>query len=375
MPKPAPKLQKPAPRSCGEIRYRVVRERAPGKEDGRWYWRAERYSGGTSETVWAGWATVAEADKAVAQITAGIQPGRAGDLETVGDLLAVWLAVLEDNQQAGSFAASSLVIRTQQCRRLKQEMGAIRLDRLDQRTLEAYRNRRLQTAAPRTVEGELIALRAAWRWAREAGHVENRELPVVRLKSVTRRETPPPSQATIQAALAHLSGWRRLAVLLLEGTGCRRGEIATLTWSRVNLERREIRVIGKTGARLVPISSFLAAELEGCPRQGDRVFPQVMRNLPREIGKACKAAGVPHFSPQGLRKVAVGRLLRSGVDLATEAKLLGHSIQTAFKHYYEADEEVRREAMARAGLGEAPAQPAPRPPVRLRAVRRFRRFQ
>ena len=260
MPKPAPKLQKPAPRACGDIRYRVVRERSPGKEDGRWYWRAEKYGGGTSETVWAGWATVAEADQEVARLATG-QARQTGDLRTAGDLVSCWLATQEDRHEAGQFSAASLRIRTQQCRAIAAEMGSTLLARLDRSALEGYRNRRLQRAASRTVEGELVVLRAAWRWAREEGHVENRELPRVSLKVVTKRNTPAPSPETVRAAVAKMRGWARLGVLLLEGTGCRRGEIAGLTWDRVDLERREIRVHGKTGERIVPLVTSLVEEL------------------------------------------------------------------------------------------------------------------
>lgn len=316
---------------------------------------------------------MAEADLAVAQKAAGIQVAQPGDLTTVGDLMACWLATQEDRHAEGDFAERSLAIRTQQSRSIAAELSGVKLDRLDYQALIGYRNRRLQKAAPATVQGEFVALRAAWGWARKAGHIENVELPRVPLKVVPRRETPPPKRAAIVAASMHLTGWVLLAVQLLEGTGCRLGEITGLTWDRVDLEREQIRVTGKTGPRIVPLPPSLVAILAAIPKGEGRIFttsrPGV--RIHAVLTRACKTAGVPHFSPQGLRKAAVIRLIRGGVDLATEAKMMGHSIETAFKHYYELDEEIRRDAVRSAGLGEQGTPSTSRPVSRRRVFRRI----
>lgn len=337
----------PAPRSCGAYPYRVVR---PQREDGRWYWRCERRENGVKVTHWTGWATIAEADRAVAAIACGqAAPGQAVD--TVRDLLSYWLGAQE---QRTDFSASSLRIRTQQCKALAAELSAVKLDRLDRVALEGYRNRRMARAAPRTVGGEMGCLRTAWRWGREMGLTPDRELPQVTIRIVARRTTPIPSRSTIQAAVAGMSGWSRLAVLLLEGTGCRLGEIASLTWDRVDLQNEEIQVRGKTGLRLVPLSPALVRELKNAPRVGSLVLGRgyaAAKNLARFIWAACDAASVPRFSPQGLRKAAVGALYRSGVDIGTAASFMGHSPAVALKHYREASEGDRREALLRSGLG------------------------
>lgn len=375
MAKTPAKLKKPEPRACGDIRYRVVR--GPREADGRWYWRAERYFSGGGETVWTGWGTVGEADQQVARLAGG-KAATGGQAETVRDLLAYWLGAQEERQD---IAPATLVIRTYQCKAAIGGMGAVRLDRLDRGTMERHRDQRLRAgAAPRSVAGEIGVLRQAWRWGRECGLCPDRELPGVRVKIETRRKTPAPRAGVVTAALEHLTGWRRLAVLLLEGTGCRLGEIADLTWAQVDFQLQEIEVRGKTGARRVPLLPQLVTALEEArppdPRPEARVLgvsASTSRSLlRRDIAAACAAAGVARFSAQGLRKAAVGALYRSGVDVGTAAAVLGHSPAVALSHYRDVTEEDRRDALLRSGLGRA-AETAP--PAATRPQRVYRRIR
>lgn len=351
-PKLPKKPRKPEPRACGDIRYRVIRERPEGKEDGRWYWRAELYRDGGSETIWTGWANVVEVDREVASLAAGLEK-KQDDRDTVADLMAYWLGAQEDR---ADIAPNTLRIRTNQCAHVKEGLGNVLLSRLDRVAMEGYRDRQLRAGrASASVSYELSVLRTAWQWGRECGLCPARELPNIRVKVVRKRDTPEPARNAVVAALEHLHGWPRLAVLLLEGTGCRAGEIFSLTWDRVDLEAGEIRVDGKTGARTVPLSDALIRELAAFPRKTDRVLglahSSAQAQLGRAIKDACEAAGVPVFAPQGLRRAAVGALYRGGVDVGTAAAFMGHSPLTALKHYREASEADRHGAMLRSGLG------------------------
>mgnify|MGYP000948463154 CR=1 FL=1 len=351
MAKTPAKLKKPEPRACGDIRYRVVR--GPREADGRWYWRAERYFSGGAETVWTGWGTVVEADRQVVALAAGGGARAPAETDLVADLLAYWLGAQEERPD---ISAHTLRIRTDQCAHLKSGLGTVLLSRLDRAAMEGYRDRQLRAGrAPVTVGHELSVLRTAWQWGRECGVCPAKELPSVRVKIVKRRDTPEPDRGAVVAALEHLKGWPRLAVLLLEGTGCRLGEVCSLTWDRVDLDRGEIRVQGKTGGRTVPLSDALVRELAAFPRKSERVLGLASNSARAALGlaikHACEAAGVPVFAPQGLRRAAVGALYRSGVDVGTAAAFLGHSPVTALHHYREASEADRRGAMLRSGLG------------------------
>jgi integrase len=71
--------------------------------------------------------------------------------------------------------------------------------------------------------------------------------------------------------------WRWAAYFpLLLMTGLRRSELASLTWSAVDLEARTLRIgVTKTGnPLLLPLASQAVAILEGLPSRGGKwVFP------------------------------------------------------------------------------------------------------
>ncbi len=73
---------------------------------------------------------------------------------------------------------------------------------------------------------------------------------------------------------------------------------------------------------------------------------------PTVLRRACERAGVPVFTPYGLRRSAVDRMARAGVDPATAASITGHSAQVMLQHYRKVSSEDRRDAIRRAGLGE-----------------------
>jgi hypothetical protein len=83
---------KPEKIRIGEVHARPIRPRgARGTQDGRWYWRAEVFTGedGKSRTVWTGWATREEAIAAISLAGAGVDDG--GKPRTINP--AKWLRI------------------------------------------------------------------------------------------------------------------------------------------------------------------------------------------------------------------------------------------------------------------------------------------
>ena len=76
---------------------------------------------------------------------------------------------------------------------------------------------------------------------------------------------------------------------------------------------------------------------------------------PHALRLACEAAGVPRFTPYGLRRAAVDAMARAGVDVGTAAAITGHSPEVMLKHYRTVSEADRRAAVEKAGLGVIPA--------------------
>ena len=88
----------------------------------------------------------------------------------------------------------------------------------------------------------------------------------------------------------------------------------------------------------------------------DRVLPCAPSSFdsylgPHALRQACAAAGVPRFTPYGLRRAAVDAMARAGVDPATAASITGHSVSVMLTAYRTVSEDDRRRAVAAAGLG------------------------
>lgn len=338
---------------------RVIR----GPKGGRWYWRGEVYQDGKSRTVWTGWGTIEEADRAVAAIVArdGLTdprpPRGLGAADTVRDLLETWLGSKRDRADLRPLTRRMHKVRA---RALIATLGGLPLDSLDFHALERHRDARLLAGiAPGTVAAELGILRCAWRWARLEDRAPERDLPRVDVRIRPKRERTTPTPGEVAAVVGRLEGWQRLAVVLLYGTGARMGEIASLTWDRVDLEAGEVTLHGKTGARIVPILPPVVQALSGAPRSGAAVLgvahSTAVSHLERAIRQACEDAKIRPWTPQGLRRAACDALYRSGEDVGAAAALLGHSPAIALRYYRQATRDDVKKAAIRARLGTLPA--------------------
>lgn len=356
-PLPAPK--RPKPRQCGDLRLNVVR--GPD-EAGRWYWRARRFRDNASETVWCGWGTTDEADRAVAELVSKGSVARHHQddtADTIRDLCELYVARQRRRADITTESVDTLKIML---KRVSAGIGDVKVDRIDSATLERHRDTRLRAGgAPASIRAELVRLRAAWTWGQEMGLVPMRALPRVRVTAEPRNCRTTPTRGDLIAVLAQLQGWQRLAVLLFAATGARLGELADLRWQDVALDRAELTVTGKTGTRVVPIAAPVVASLElwraEHPRhaEGDRIWgvggSSVRAKMRLILAKACERAKVPRFTAQGLRRAAVDALYRAGVDPAAAAAVVGHSPAVALAAYRRATEADRRRAVRAARLG------------------------
>lgn len=351
-------------------RVKVRAIRGPHKDgSGRWYWRAEAYDPATQSraTVWTGWALPRSVEAQVAALVASGSdlnaPKGPVDLRTVRDLLECWLWHVENvGGRKGQVRPNTLRIYTAAARHLVCGLGDTRLDRLSAPQIEGHRDRRLRAgAAATTLRNEVDVLGFAWRWWMDRSPRPLKPLPKVAVKGGPVRNRRTPTRADVLAVLAQLDGWAELAVLLLFATGARPGEVRDLRWSDVDLVRHEARLAGKTGPRLVPLAGPAVSALQWArarPGAADRervlsCSPATFDSYlgPHALRLACAAAGVPRFTPYGLRRAAVDAMARAGVDPKTAARFTGHSVSVMLTHYRTVTAEDLRAALAVSGLG------------------------
>jgi integrase len=157
----------------------------------------------------------------------------------------------------------------------------------------------------------------------------------VRLPREETEEVAPPTAAHVLAVWRLLPRAYRLPLVVLDATGMRVGELEQLRWADVDEPAGRWRVrrsIAKTRrARWVPVpETVFVAVAELAPRDDRLLEAQVFHGFGADsfrtaIAKACRAAGVPVFSPHDLRHRRATLWHLSGVPAAEAAAWLGHS--------------------------------------------------
>jgi integrase len=156
----------------------------------------------------------------------------------------------------------------------------------------------------------------------------------VRLPRGEVREPEPPSAEHVEAVYRLLPSKHRLALLWLDWSGARVSSIDTTTIGDYDEPRRRVRLRGaasKTGRALwVDLTDALAEAIERTlpPREDRdpeaRLFASSGADAIRtSIAKACRAAGVPVWSPHDLRHRRISLLHRQGRTWAEIGALVG----------------------------------------------------
>jgi integrase len=156
----------------------------------------------------------------------------------------------------------------------------------------------------------------------------------IRFPHEEHEEINPPTAAHVEAVYRLLVPAYRLPLLWLDWSGARVSSIDMLTVGDYDERDRRVRLRASTtktrAALWVEFSDSLAEKLEASlPPREDRdlsapLFPDVSSDrLRTAIARACKAAGVPVFSPHDLRHRRISLLHRQGRSWAEIARFVG----------------------------------------------------
>ncbi|MBV9056491.1 MAG: tyrosine recombinase XerC [Candidatus Eremiobacteraeota bacterium] len=197
----------------------------------------------------------------------------------------------------------------------------------------------------RTVCRKLSSIRALYRFLRSTGVLETDPASSIAAPSIVKKKPAPLDVKDVMKILhtsiagrdAAMQARDRAILELFYASGMRRAELAGVRLADVNLERREIRVMGKgSKERTVIINHTAAAAIESYlrvrPRTDDAALflgrggkgltPKhvwrIFKDVYRISGVAQKA------SPHTLRHSFATHLIENGSDLETVRELLGH---------------------------------------------------
>ncbi|CAJ0787987.1 Tyrosine recombinase XerC [Ralstonia mannitolilytica] len=250
----------------------------------------------------------------------------------VADLLKRYLTEETSKKKGASVEAIRLraLMRT--------PLALIRVAALTQRDLREWRDKRLKTVVGSTVNRDLNLLNAVFKLAVQEWDVA---IPKSVFNGIRRPKNSPPrdrrlsakEETALFAAIADTRGGylRQIVELALE-TGMRQSELVALTWERVLLPRKTIRLMeGQTKnghGRGIALSLKAIEILESIApesRRRGRVFAGLTGEaVKRSFLRSCARAGIRNLHFHDLRHEATSRFFEKGLNVAEVASIIGH---------------------------------------------------
>ena len=218
-----------------------------------------------------------------------------------------------------------------------------------------------QPRKPASINRELECLSAIFSMAMRKPHrliSENPCREVTKLKEENSRNRYLTAEEE-ERLLAACSGDRtyiKPILILALNTGMRRGEILSLRWSQVDLQRNFIHLVRtKSGKkRDVPINTMVRAELLALKTRdmSEYVFAspitgRAVTDCKRAFTSACRNAGIEDFHFHDTRHTAATRMAETGAEPSTIKDILGHSDMRMTDRYTHAVESRKRAALER----------------------------
>jgi integrase len=150
-----------------------------------------------------------------------------------------------------------------------------------------------------------------------------------------------------------VSPWAAAALRLLILTGARSGEILSLEWEWVDLERGLLHLPrSKTGGKDIVLSGAAVAVLKVVPKVDGvpyvivgRRHGEPMTTIQKPFATVCERAGIAGLRPHDLRHSAASIATSSGVGLPVIGKVLGQSQAYTQQRYSHIHDSAEREAV------------------------------
>ena len=142
-----------------------------------------------------------------------------------------------------------------------------------------------------------------------------------------RRLTPQDILLLLDSCRSSANPWLLPVVTLAIETGMRRGELLSLKWADINLNRRTCHLsMTKNGSsRDIPLSSCAIETLRDLPRNLSSVLVPVSSVALRGLWRrACGRASIEDLRFHDLRHEATSRFFQMGLNVMEVASITGH---------------------------------------------------
>lgn len=352
-PRPPPKRRRPQPVVDGETLKGSVHKL---KRRGRVEWRARVTLDGITKT-----AIRRRRDEALQALFELQQPApQPSTAETFAEHWAEYLRDVASTTNKPSTLDSKRAIFEHH---LQPFFGALHLDEIGTREIDALRAHLLGQVSPKTTNNILTTLRralvVAHRWERIAAvpHVDWARPPKPAFRYLSFEEAEALTKAAQHEPLA------AAMITTALHTGLRIGELRALEWDAVDLDAGRLHVhraasrevVGtpkSNRSREVPLSRTATAALRAWRDDGaGLVFPAPSGRMltrtqaDRVLRRAIQRAGIERAGWHALRHTFASHLVMRGVPLKAVQELLGHSTIEMTMRYAHLSPDVKRDAV------------------------------
>lgn len=336
----------------GQVLATASVHRPPGRRELQWSWRMSAYDD-AGKRCWHPLGRYDEADvpNALLELFSRLYPGRVRSdgsaIRTLDALLEAWAAWVEERPDISPYTRRAYL---QFAKRVAPYTRSVALD-----ALSRDRYRQIREAVERdgvarsTVNHCMLVLNQAMIWGRE----KDLPIPAIRTRGLTRRlvrdrdrvnNHSTPSDEDVSAVLASMrSTPAKLALYVIWITGCRVGDLIGWTPDDLRVDEQgqawvmfRRRKNGNEGGFPITQQEYehVLALVPARFARGQVIFTEHFRkNASGTWAAACVRAGVPVFSPHGVRRLMDDKMCRRGVELKTYEILMDHSAETALRNY------------------------------------------
>ena len=262
-------------------------------------------------------------------------PADLANLDTLGALLAQYGAAISIKKRGHE----AETLRLTKMRR--HTISALPLGKLKSFHIAQYRDERLQEVSPATVKKELQLISHALDIGRREWGLSGKNLAIdvskaVEPKGRDRRLEWGEEQSLLNAVNQSQNIWLAPLVELAIETAMRRGELLSIEWSDVDLDRRTIHLENtKNGSpRTVPLSRRALEICTAMPRDiSGIVFPLTAVALRGLWRRACKRANIENLHFHDLRHEATSKFFEKGLNVMEVAAITGHKDLRMLQRY------------------------------------------
>jgi integrase len=206
--------------------------------------------------------------------------------------------------------------------------------------------------ATATVNRHLAVLKSALNLATERGHMHRNPMASIKLERERNERNRLCSADEYRALCAAAPDDLRLVIAIGYWTGMRLGEIVGLTWERIDLPARALRLAAadtkEASIKSVPLPTEAVDVLKAMPRALDgKLFRYGSETYSRQFLELCRELKITGMRFHDLRHTAATNMRRAGIDLLVIQRITGHKTLAMLKRYAHVTEDDLAAAMAR----------------------------